>query len=274
MNTAPALTSLGLLGILGLAGCGGASGSASVSGTDPNSIRNAPAGASVLVFMDLESIRPDQLQNGGSSGLPTGVQAATTNGVTTYTFTQGVSASGGVLNGTVTVTGPVVQGGTAVLTETFNLTSTTTLPGQGVQTWTYTGAQQLSFNGTVAALTLPNPGAPIQAAFTDTATPAKNKTYLFSPDNLKADVSDPARLLLSGAYDLAGSNGDLVTCSIATGDPLEWTVSGPSACKYPTSGALTLALTSDSGNDQTTASFESGCGNLTVAGVTIALGDS
>ena len=274
MNVGPALTTLGLLGILGLTGCGGVSGNASVSGTDPNSIRNAPAGVSVLVFIDLESIRPDQVQSGGGAGLPAGVTVSAAAGVTTFTFTKAAAADGGVLDGTVTVTGPDLQGGTASYTETFNLTSTTTLPGPVTQTWTYKGAQKLSFNGTSATLALADPAKPILAAFTDSATPAKNKTYQFSLNNLNVSVADPARLVFSGGYGLVGDNGDIITCAITQGDPLVWTISGPSPCQYPTAGGLALALTSTNGNDETTANFNAGCGSLVVNGVTITLGGS
>jgi hypothetical protein len=246
----------------------------SVNGTDPNAIRNAPAGVSVLVFMDLEGIRPDQLQSGAGANLPGCVQSSAVAGGTAYPFNNCTAANTGVLTGTVTVTGPVPGTGSAVTyTEAFNLAVTTTLANNATQTWTYTGNQLVTISGTTAKVTLANPAAPIQAAFADSATPANDVSYLFTPNNLTEDMSDPTRLALSGGYELVGSNGNTITCTIPPADPLVWTPAGP--CKdVPASGSLTLNLSNPPVTDQTTASFDYGCGNLNINGVTIELGGS
>jgi hypothetical protein len=269
MRVGIAIGSLGVLGILGLIGCAGASGSASVSGTDPVSARNAPAGVSVMTFLDLEQIRPDMILQGAAASLPPCVQAAAGSGVTTYTFNNCTAANEGAQAGTITVTGPVAgSGGVQTYTEVYQLTSTTTLANHATQTWTYTGQQLLTFTGTSARLSLANPNAPIQAAFSDSAVPANNMSYAFTP-SLSADLDDPTRMALSGGYSLVGSNGNTITCDIGTGNPLVWV---PAACESPASGSLTLALASPGGNDQTTASFGPGCGNLNISGATVALG--
>ncbi|MDR3670511.1 MAG: hypothetical protein P4L36_06695 [Holophaga sp.] len=271
MKIGLAMGSLGILGILALADCAGTSGSVSVSGTDPASLRAAPAGTSIFVFMDLEGIRPDQLQNAVPANLPECVQAEAAGGTTTFSYNQCKAANSGVLTGTTAVTGPTAgTGGTQTYTQTFNLTVTTTLPGNATQVWTYTGSQLVTFNGAVARVSLANPAAPIRAVFTDRATPANNRTYAFTP-SLTENTGDATRLTMSGGYTLAGDNGDTITGTISAGNPLVWI---PTACKYPSSGALTLNLVGNAGTDQTTASFASGCGNLNVGGATVALGGS
>lgn len=269
MRVGFAIGSLGVLGILGLVGCAGASGSTSVNGSDPASLRNAPAGVSVMVFLDLEGIRPDQILQGATASLSQGIQINPGAGAITYDFNNGKAANGGVLNGTITLTGPVAgNGGTQVYTELYNLTVTTTLANNATQTWAYTGQRLVSCTGSTARITLANANAPIQAVFTDSAVPASNKSYAFSP-NLSADLSSSARMALSGNYSLTGNNGDNINSTIAQSDPLVWI---PAACKTPSSGSLALALVSPRGNDQTTAAFNSGCGNLSVNGAVVALG--
>jgi len=269
MNAGSAIAPLGVLGILGLTACAGASGSTSVSGTDPASLRNAPAGASVMVFIDLEQIRPDLIRQGAAAALPPGVQAAAGDGVTTYTFNHCAAANGGVLAGTITVTGPVPgDGAVQTCTEAYQLTATTTLADNATQTWTYTGRQLVTFTAAAARLSLADANAPILAAFRDSAVPAGNKVYAFTP-SLTQDIGDPARMALSGGYSLAGSDGNDITCTISPGDPLVWI---PAACRFPASGSLGLALAGPGGSDQTTASFNSGCGNLSIGGARVALG--
>jgi hypothetical protein len=269
MSVGFAIGSLGVVGILGLVGCAGASGSTSVNGTDPAALRNAPAGVTVMVFLDLEGIRPDQIKQGATASLSQCIQASPGAGVITYHFNNCKAANEGVLNGTITVTGPVAgNGGVQTYTEGYNLTATTTLANNATQTWAYSGLQLLTFTGSTARVALANANAPIQAVFTDSAVPANNKSYAFSP-NLSADLSDPARTALSGSYSLARSTGDNINCTIAQNDPLVWI---PAACETPSSGSLTLALVSANGNDQATAAFNSGCGNLSVSGAVVALG--
>jgi len=256
---------IGSLGLLGLLACAGASGSASVNGTDPASIRNAPAGAALLIFLDLELIRPDQLQAGASADLAPGITYSGAGASATYTFDTR-AANEGALTGTVTVTGPVA-GGLPSYTEAFNLTVTTALAGGATQTWTYTGSQQVTLNGTSAKVSLGG-AAPIRAAFTDSADPSSNKSYAFTP-NLALDLGDPARVTLSGGWGLAGSNGDAITVSIAAGAPILWT---PGCRQYPSGGSLALKLLSRSGNDAAEAAFDQGCGKVKLNGATLGLG--
>ncbi len=253
-----ALASSGLVALLA---CGGNGGSVSVSGTDPASIRSAPAGAAVLTFLDLELLRPDQIQGGNP---PAGVTLGSAGASSTFTYNT-VSASGGTLTGTVTV-----SGGPAFI-ETFNLASTTTLAGGAAQTWTYTGSQKVTLAGGSANVVLADAAAPIRAVFTDSSNPANNKTYSFTP-NLAADLGNPSGSAMSGSYQLAGANGAIISCDIAPGAPLAFIRSGPGACSYPSSGTLTLSLTSPGGNDEVTAAFNAGCGNVTLGGKTISLG--
>lgn len=256
---------IGTLGLLGLLACAGASGSATVSGTDPGSIRNAPAGAALTIFIDLETLRPDQLIDSGASLTP-GISLSFKGGSATYTFNTR-AANGGALTGTVTVSGPVPGAGALrTYTEVFDLTATTALAGGATQTWTYTGSQLVTVNGSSAKI---SPAATaIRADFADSAAPAGNQSYAFTP-NLALDLADRARVALSGNYQLAGSNDITITCSVASGAPILWTP----ACQYPQGGSLALALVSSrSGNDQASVAFDQGCGKVSVNGVAIGLG--
>jgi hypothetical protein len=262
---------MGLLGILGLAGCGGASGGVTVNGGDSISIRIAPAGTSLMVFLDLEGLRPDQVQAGIQATLPECVLPAAAGGSTTFRYNQCKAANTGVLTGTVTVTGPVAgTGAIETYTEAFNLTVTTTLPDNATQVWNYTGSQLVSFNGAIAKVALANPLAPIQAVYRDSATPANDITYEFTP-NLTEDTSDPSRLTMAGGFNLVGSDNATITCAIVAGSPLVWL---PAACTFPSSGNLTLSLAGGGSTDQTAAAFGSGCGLLDLGGALVPLGGS
>ena len=277
MKAGVALGSLGLAVTLGGIGCGGSRASVTVNGTDPSAIRDAPAGLAILMFLDLEAIRPDQLLAAGASPPSCITVSSTTTpaGVTTtYTASGCTAANTGILAGTLTVTGPVPgSGGAAVYTELFALTVTLRLPATAsspatTQTWTYNGTQQITVRGTTATVSLPDASAPIQAGVDDSATGA-TRSYAFTPNNLSENLADPAHLALSGGWGLAGSNGDSVTCTIT--DPFVWVTSGPGRCAYPVTGSLAVSLAGASGSAQTTASFN-GCGNLEVAGATLPIG--
>ena len=261
------------LSVLGLIGCGGASGTTTVSGTDPASIRSSPAGVATLAFADIEKLSPAMVTGPTTATLPTGVTAATHNGTTTFTYVNVPAANTGLMNGTVTVT----QAGTTY-TLTYDLAgpSSTIATSSGarplaaaaaaVTGWTYTGSATLTAEGDTATLSVPG----IVATYTDGTTAANDKTYTFTA-SLAASWVNNVSATLSGTYSFAQTlpaNGATISVTITT--PLGW---GPlTTCDYPISGALTLALTGAT-SETATASFNSTCGQLTLDGATLTLGN-
>lgn len=256
---------LAALGTLALCGCAGTSGSVSVSGTRPEDLRSAPAAAAVLVFLDLERLRPDLLANLGDAVLPAGVQATPAPGGYLLTLAGVPAAGGGTLAGTVQVQGPVARpGGAAVYTETFALTA-----ASGARSWAYSGAQRVTVAGGSARVALVD--QPIQAVLTDaSASPAKVRSFAFTP--LAFTEALDARIGNGGFQFqevLGDGRGDLVTAAILLADPLVW---DPRACPYPAAGSLGLTLTTfAAGASRATVSFDAGCGTLTVDGQPLAL---
>jgi len=287
-----------LLVTLGLVSCGGTSGSATVSGTDPASIKAAPAGVSTLLFADLELVRPDNLA--GNSPLPTGVvvggsvpglmpglapQIQTANltvNPSTLTFTNCKAANGGSMSGTVGVSWSTLTGVTTYV-ETFNLTVTPAAVNGVVpnQNWTYTGVQNIAVTTASQTAILSVPTA-LTATFTDnTVTPTVVKVYhITTPSPLQVDWNDLTRISLSGEYAVAESIGAnpiyAVSVTISAGTPLLWTTTpvppATTPCGYPYSGTLALDLTGSLGTDSTTVVFNSTCGDMTIAGANFNLG--
>ena len=265
----------GLLVTLGLVSCGGTTGSATLSGDNPAAIKAAPAGVSTLVFMDLELIRPDNLT--GQTALPTGVsvgpaptlagqfQPQIIGGSETLNFASVKAADGGLINGTIAVSWTAIAGVTTYV-ETFNLTVATGTPGRS---WAYTGTQQVAVTtaAKTAVVTIPSN---ITAAYTDTTTPANNRTYLVTILNhLTVDWSNPSAISLGGKYQLNVPGVETIQVTLAPS--LMWNSSVP--CTYPFSGTLTLDLDSvATGLDSTTVVFSSTCGQVTIGGVAFNLG--
>jgi hypothetical protein len=264
-----------LLVTLGLVSCGGTTGSATLSGNNPAAIKTAPAGVSTLVFMDLELIRPDNLT--GQTALPAGVTSILVpfdaprftpqigSGIEVLTFTNVKAADGGLINGTIDVAWTTLAGVTTYV-ETFNLTVAT---GTAGQSWAYTGTQQVAVTAAAntAVVTIP---PSITAAYTDTNTPANNKTYAVTILNpLTVDWSNANAISLSGQYQLAVAGVETIQVTLAPS--LMWNSSVP--CFYPFSGTLTLDLNSvATGTDSTTVVFSSTCGQVTIGGVNFNLG--
>jgi hypothetical protein len=268
-----------VLGILGLAGCSGTEGTASVTGTDPASLKIAPAGVATLVFMDLETVRPDLLVGAGS--LPGCVTANTAGAVRTYTFTACTAANGGTLTGTVAVTPLPAPGNPGPYTETYDLTVQGPAGAQPpTQTWRYTGTQTftVTYTGaTPAGVALAVAPDGITAAYTDSANPANNRTYTFQ-GNLAADLSIANRVAVSGSYLFKRWVNQAVvetlTATLAAGDPLVWS----QACSgYPASGTITLDLVSAAyGTSSLQVAFDAaglGCGVARIGGATLNLGN-
>lgn len=263
---------------LGLAGCSGSEGSTSVTGTDPASMKIAPAGVATLVFMDLETVRPDLLAGAGT--LPGCVTAATAGAVRTYTFTNCTAANGGTLAGTVAVTPVPAPGNPGPYTETYDLTVRGPAGAQPpTQTWHYTGTQTftVTYAGTTptgVALAVAPDG--ITAAYTDSANPSNDRTYTFQ-GSLAADPSTPNRVAISGAYTFKRRvnqvETETLTATVAAGDPLVWS----QACRdYPSSGTITLDLVSTTlGASSLQIQFNAatlGCGVVSLGGATLNLG--
>jgi hypothetical protein len=274
-----------LLVTFGLIACGGTSGSTSVNGDNPAAIKTAPAGVSTLTFMDIQLVRPDMLT--GASGLPTGVGSSTPlvetggklvpeipsqSGSFTLTFTNTTAANGGVLNGTISVGWQTVTG-TTTYTETFN--NLTVTPATAVTpswSWVYSGVQQIAVTGTTAVITTPST---FTATYTpNIATPATNSAYQFTISNstpLAVNWSSLSAVSLQGDYQIALPSVFTVTVDLAP--PLIWNTQSTPSCGYPISGTLTLDLNSVTlGNASTTVVFGSTCGQTTISGATLNLG--
>ena len=270
---------LGWCGVvaLGLVSCGGTSGSSSVSGTDPAAIKAAPAGLSTTVFMDLELVRPDSLTTG--SGLPAGVspsvhaaplvQSGTeAAGPSVLTFTNCRAANGGYLNGTIGLT---VSGTTTLtFTETFDLTVTPTaapVSGTPAWTWRYQGTQTVALTpgSSTAHVVIPL----ITATYT--AGSAAPKAYLVTGD-LDVNWASPQAVSLIGTY--AVTLPGAVTITAAFGPALVWDTTATPACGYPKSGTLTLTLAQVSPlfHGSATVLFNSPCGDVSIGGANITLG--
>lgn len=248
---------------LGLIACGGATGSTAVTGDTPAALRTSPAGVATFVFMDLEALRPDVLAQGGKLG---SITPTTANGVTTYTFANYTAANGGAAAGSISVT---VSGTT--FTEVFhNVTVTTEVPATATtpattQLWTYDGTQVVTVTGTSAAVSV----APsLTVAFTDSATPANNKSYAYTA-NLGENWTSatPASFALTGTYAFTRA-GETISGTIAGAKPLVWT-----SCEYPSTGTLALGLVSSAtGTDALNVGFGPACGQASLGGTAITLG--
>lgn len=266
------------LALIGAVGCTSTGGGASVTGNDPASVRISPAGVATLVFMDLESVRPDALVGAGT--LPGCVTAATAGATRTLTFNGCTAANGGTLSGTLAITPVPVAGNPGPYTETVHLVVQGPAGAQPpTQTWHYDGTQTftITFAGTTpTGVTLAVAPDGLTAAYTDSANPANDRTYTFTA-NLAADLSSANRVALSGSYVFKRSVGQTVTetltAAIAGGDPLVWNAS---CSDYPASGSLTLDLVSSTlGNDSLQVKFDAatlGCGVVSLAGGTLNLG--
>jgi hypothetical protein len=245
---------------LGLIACGGATGSTSVTGDTPAALRTAPAGVATFVFMDLEALRPDLLAQGGKLG---GITPTTLNGVTTYNLANYTAANGGAAAGTIQVS---VSGTT--FTETFNNVTVTTLvqatatTPATTQRWTYTGTQVVTVTDTSAAVSV----APsLTVAFTDSATPANNKTYAYTA-NLGENWTTNS-FSLTGTYAFTRT-GETISGAIIGKNTLVWT-----NCEYPSSGTLALGLVgSTAGTDALNVGFGPACGQVTIGGTAVTLG--
>jgi hypothetical protein len=259
--------------MLGWIGCGGASGTATVNGTDPASIRSAPAGVATLAFTDIETLTPAMVA--GTSPLPTGITTSTPSaGTTRYTYTNVTAANTGKMSGYVDVT---YSGNTYTLDYHLAVPSSTIQTASGVHAlaaavtgWTYTGTAQFLLGTNSANLSVLAPG--ITAAYTDTTTAANDKSYSFTAD-LTAQWSgtgSSTTASLYGLYSFTPSTGEAISVTIKQATPLVWT----SACNFPESGTLTLDLMTGSTVTETaTAVFSSTCGQITLDGATLTLGN-
>lgn len=271
---------LSLLALLTLAGCGGKDAKVVITGDNPEAMRLSPVGSSTLIFMDLETIRPDALPapialppQGEALGLapataalPGCIQTTTLGRVITYTFNNCRAANTGTLSGTVVVTITTPTAGTNVYSQLFDLTATV----DANKKWHYTGLQTITVNPASSSANLVVPAAsPIRAAYTDALVPANNKTCNFTAA-LTMNWTSASRLVVNGTYGLTRTGGVLenVTVILAPNDPLTWT----SGCDYPSAGTLAFTVASAAGEATTTGIFNATCGQVTLAGATLNLG--
>lgn len=263
---------LSLLATLLVLGCAAKSTESGVTGTDPAAMRNAPAGVATLVFMDLQTVRPDALPtqvalppNGEAMALvaaataPSCATSTVAGNVTTYTFNC-KAANTGSLTGTLAVT-TTKSGTSTVYAEVFNLTSTI----DASHKWQYTGNQTITVGNAIGTLTVTAQN-PITAAYTDSAVPANSKSYAFTAA-LSGNWATSGRFALTGSYGFART-GETITVAISQADPLVWTT----GCDYPSSGTLGLTLVDSFGTATTSAVFGPTCGQVTIGGGTLSLG--
>ena len=260
--------------LLALVGCGGTSGDTSVSGTDASSIQSAPAGVATLQFLDLMVLRPDMVSSGTT--LPTGITAGTPSaGATRYTFVNVASANAGALSGTIDITS-ATAGGTTTYTEAIHLTDVP--KGSTTTTWVYDGVQQVAVTGNQALYSLPNGGQPISLTYVDSTNATNDKTYTYTPSPDPANM--PLTLTWSGsgsaltvtvtgkylvAQTVPASDAKVLTSTISPA--VVWTP----ACTYPTSGTLTLSISTSSST--ATVDFNTGtCGQVNINGAKVTLG--
>ena len=266
-----------ILAVAGLVGCTTKSSGNTVVNDDPVLMRSSPAGTATLGFLDLEaSVRPDALPTvialapqGAALGLSakgTGqscLVSSIVGNVVTYTFSNCTAASTGALNGTLVATLTLPSAGTTVCTEVFDLVSAL----DATRSWRYTGTQTVTIAGTAATVT----GVPltaIHAVFTDSTTPANNKTYVFTPA-LTVNWATAGQVVLDGSYTFAREGAETITVTLPPSDPLVWNA----ACSFPVSGTLAIALTGPAtGSASTTAIFGPTCGQMTLGGGTISIG--
>lgn len=269
---------LGSTVILGLVACGGTTNQTTVNGTSPDALKSSPAGVASLVFLDLESVRPDALPTyaplpgGESLGLVQGsapiaagcssLSTATAGNTVTTTITFGptcTAANGNTLTGTVIVTfsltDPLTGQNHSIA---YNLTSK---DSTGTKTWTYQGTRLVSINQTAktAHVTVPT-GTTFTAAFTDSTTPQNNKTYTYTPNLYFAWGGTQATLW--GSYSFTQGT-TTISATMPQTSPLTWTT----GCCYPISGTISLTT----GSAQANAVFGPNCGDLALNGGKITL---
>lgn len=260
--------------LLALVGCGGTSGDTTVSGTDASSIQSAPAGVATLQFLDLMVLRPDMVSSG--TALPTGVTASTPSaGMTRYAFADVPSANAGTLNGTIDITS-VAAGGTTTYTEAIHLTDVP--KGSTTTSWVYDGVQQVAVAGSQAVYSLPTGGQPISLSYADSTNATNDRTYTYTPSpdpaNLPLTLSwsgsgSALTVTVTGKYLVAqtvpASEAKVLTSTISPA--IVWTP----ACKYPTSGTLTLTISTSPST--ATVDFNTGtCGQVNINGAKVTLG--
>lgn len=268
---------LGSTLILGLVACGGSTNETTVNGTSPEALKSSPAGVASLVFLDLESVRPDSLPTyaplpgGQSLGLVKGAtiaggcsttQTVTSGNTATTTITFGptcTAANGNTLTGTVVVTYDI----TAPLTAqshsvAYNLASTDTTQ---TKTWTYVGTRLVSIDQTAHTAHVSVPaGTTFTVTYTDTVNPQNSKIYTYTPDlNFSWGIGQAT---LWGSYTFTQGT-TTITATMPQNTPLTWTL----GCCYPISGTINLST----GSAQADAVFGPNCGELKLNGGQITL---
>ncbi|MBI1752807.1 MAG: hypothetical protein HY014_14575 [Acidobacteria bacterium] len=254
--------------VLGLAACTSSTTTeVQVQNTDAASLKASPAGVATTVFTDLESLRPDSIAAGSSSGGCVTVSTLSPSSFR-YTFTGCLSANGGIMTGTVTVTASGT--GTVVNNALFDVVVT-----DAIGAWHYAGTKIITVNTSAktASLTMPE-GQPFTVSRQVTADASKNKTWAYTT-SLQADWSNANAVKFWGTYAFHQTQpaGDTVTVAIPQTAPLVWSP----GCAYPSSGVLSLSLPPAAAEVRFNASITDpgvslGCGVLTINGYRLVLG--
>lgn len=164
----------------------------------------------------------------------------------TYTFTNCLGPNGGTLNGQITFTW---VGSTCTLTY-GNFSAT-----KGSQAWVLNGTKTITVNKTASQSQVVTGSGGITHAFTDSATPANNRTFTYTCA-LLADWATPGSYKLSGTFSYQTTSDDTLEGSIPSAAPLTWTT----GCCYPSMGIVNLKK----GYAKADLSFGLPCGTLTV----------
>lgn len=254
--------------MLGLAACSSSTTSeVQVQNTDAASLKASPAGVATTVFTDLESIRPDSIAAGSSSGACATVSVLSPSSFR-YTFNGCPSANGGTMTGTVTVTASGT--GTVVNSALFDV-----VVADAAGSWHYAGTKIVTVNASAKTATLAIPGGqPFTVTRQVAADASKNRTWTYTT-SLQADWSDANAVKFWGTYAFhqAQPAGDTVTVAIPQATPLTWSA----GCSYPSAGVLNLSLPPASAEVRFNASItepgvQPGCGVVTINGYRLALG--
>jgi len=258
------------LALLGGLACGGSEEDVTVTGSDSDSLASSPGGAATLALVNIESIRPDDLNLAavaGASGAvkpaPVSVGCRTFNTVldattrtTTITYATCKAASGWTLTGTVVFKSSLIQQG--AFSSVYDLHSQ---DPTGTKIWAYSGTKLVAINAAQQTATLTVPaGTYLTVAYQDTQDPSKSRTYHYVPD-LAANWATQGQFRLMGSYAFQQVGGPALSATVASNAPLIWTP----ACCFPTSGTIALA----SGDANATAVFGPECGGLKLNGASL-----
>lgn len=224
--------------------------------TDPESLKDSPAGISTFAFLDITTALP------GLMGLylPTCISRTVISPTQATLALAGCkSGTGGSLAGTLTVTDTVTAGFQTFIIDFGSLVNTRSTSVK----WAYKGNLDLTITYQSATITN-EPGFTL--TITDTAKPASSKDWIFTCNLSKIQASSSIKV--KGAFSFASGTTDSVNVDIDAAHPLIYTSDSP----YPVSGTMTIKDTRAGIQNPETITALFNFGQVTINGVTITLG--